>query len=202
MDDQLINRIAQGIVDQVGASKLHRLDAEDPEGFDEELDPLIGEDEPYEKIRARVLDLIGAYDPPRESKQNEGGAKVRITESRLREIIKEEIQLMVEEETKTLDGEALPVVRLVGPNGLGGVASAGQNVIITKGFPGTPADQFQLHVLPRNKVIGQFKTIEDAMNLTMTGERYYASADEILKNSKPDTAQPGSARDRTVTVNV
>ena len=109
---------------------------------------------------------------------------------------------MVEEETKTLDGEALPVVRLVGPNGLGGVARAGQNVIITKGFPGTPADQFQLHVLPRGKVIGQFDSIKSAMNHAMTGERYYASDKEILKNSMPDTAQPGSARDRTITVNV
>ena len=75
-------------------------------------------------------------------------------------------------------------------------------MIITKGFPGTPADQFQLHVLPRGKVIGQFDSIKSAMSHAMTGEGYYASDKEILANSMADTAQPGSARDTTVTVNV
>ncbi len=127
---------------------------------------------------------------------------MKLTQTRLRQLIREEVQLMMEESGKTLDGEALPVVRRVGPNGLAGVAKNGQNVIITKGFPGTPADQFQLHVLPRNKVIGHFDSIKSAMNRAMTGESYYASEQEILANSVPETAQPGSARDATVTVNV
>ena len=75
---------------------LKRLDAEDPDGFHDHLGKRIKYYEPYIEIEEAILSLIGAYDPPRESKQNKGGTKVRITESRLREIIKEELSALHE----------------------------------------------------------------------------------------------------------
>ena len=127
---------------------------------------------------------------------------MKLTKKTLRRLIKEEVQLMRENKGKTLDGEALPVVRLVGPKGLGGVAKGGQNVIITGGWGGTAPNQFQLHVLPPGKVIGHYDSVDDALKHAMTGERYYASSEEILANSMADTAQPGSAKDSTVTVRI
>lgn len=131
---------------------------------------------------------------------------MKITQTRIRQIIREELAILLKEEApelnqkgKTLDGEALPAVRLVGPKGLGGVAKGGQNVIVGPGWPGTPPDQFQLYVLPPGKVIGHYASIKDALKNAMTGEGYYASGKEILANSMADTAQPGSARDSVVT---
>lgn len=104
---------AQAIVSHIGGEKLHRLDAEDPDEFERTIGAYIDPDEDYESIRTEILELIGAENPPltgddldmfiqgvkEESKQNKGGTKVRITESRLREIIKEELSALQEKAT-------------------------------------------------------------------------------------------------------
>ena len=101
---------AQAIVRHIGGEKLHRLDAEDPDEFERTIGAYIDHDEDYEAIRTEILELIRAENPPltgddldmfiqgvkEESKQNTGGTKVRITESRLREIIKEELSALLE----------------------------------------------------------------------------------------------------------
>ena len=104
---------AQAIVRHIGSEKLHRLDAEDPDEFERTIGAYIDPDEDYESIRTGILELIGAENPPltgddldmfiqgvkEESKQNTGDTKVRITESRLREIVKEEISALHEKAT-------------------------------------------------------------------------------------------------------
>lgn len=104
---------AQSIVRHIGSEKLHRLDAEDPDEFERTIGAYIDPDEDYESIRTGILELIGAENPPltgddldmfiqgvkEESKQNTGDTKVRITESRLREIVKEEISALHEKAT-------------------------------------------------------------------------------------------------------
>ena len=102
---------------------------------------------------------------------------MKITESRFRQLIREEIKSLINEE-KTYGGQKLPLVRMVGPNGLAGVAKNGQNVILGKGFPGTPDDEYQLFVLPPGKVIGHYDDFMAAISASVTGERYYASFDE------------------------
>ena len=102
---------AQAIVRHIGSEKLHRLDAEDPGEFERTIGAYVDPDEDYESIRTEILELIGAENPPltgddlrsfiqgvkKESKQNTGGRMARITESRLREIIKEEISNIISE---------------------------------------------------------------------------------------------------------
>ena len=104
---------AQAIVRHIGSEKLHRLDAEDPGEFERTIGAYVDPDEDYESVRTEILELIGAEDPPltgddlrsfiqgvkKESKQNTGGRMARITESRLREIIKEEISALHEKAT-------------------------------------------------------------------------------------------------------
>ena len=209
---------AQGIVNHIGAEKLRRLDADNPDEFESTISAYIDLDQDYDAVRTEILELIGAENPPltgddlrmfiqgvkEESKQNTGGTKVRITESRLRQIIKEEISNIVNEgKTLNVDGveKKLPIVWLVqSPKGLGGVAKSGSNVILGQGFPGTPDDQYQLFVLP--EPIGSYKTLQDARNASFTGERYYASAEEILASGREETVQPGEFAGNTVTVKV
>ena len=206
---------AQDIVRHIGAEKLHRLDAEDPDEFELTIGSYIERSQDYDAIRTEILELIGAERPPmdpedlkmfiqgvkEENKQLKGRNTMLISESRIREIIKEEISnILSEGKTLKVDGveKELPIIWLVNsPKGLGGVARSGQNVILGKGFPGTPDDQYQLFVLP--KAIGTYDSFNSAMNASLTGERYYASAEEILASGKEDTVRPGDFKNNTIT---
>ena len=108
---------------------------------------------------------------------------MKITSKRVRELIREEVQLMLEE--KRLDGETLPQARIiVNPDDFG-FGRRGQSVIITKGWPGTDPDEFQIHLLP--KAAGEYESFQDAINNGISGESYYAGTMVILRNSSIDT---------------
>ncbi|MDB4337379.1 hypothetical protein OAA09_00005 [bacterium] len=114
---------------------------------------------------------------------------MKITSKRIKELIREEVQLMMEE--KRLNGETLPQARIiVNPDDFG-FGRRGQSVIITKGWGGTDPDQFQVHLLP--KPAGEYSSFKDAINNGMSGESYYASTMVILRNSSIDTMLRASA---------
>ena len=129
---------------------------------------------------------------------------MKLTQKRLRQLIREEVELMMEE-VKMLDGESIPQARIITGNGIPSLrgqklGSRGKSIIVTKGFPGTREGTYQIHVLP--EPYGAYKGLKHAIPRGITGEAYYATEEDIVANSMIDTAEAGSGRDRTVTVNV